>query len=338
MAPDEPTNPSLKNKLIFWGMSAGAGLLLAGIAYAVLSLSSAGTYLPMQALSDPFHRLVLIGLPVAAGVLVLVWTLSELGHLGAWFRFIGRGLTALSLAFCTCAPVAVLLFDLRLEAQGLAGVLTAGAGVPGSTRSMGLQGTFCERSAQEPNLLIEGLASGEVFTLDRRTLARKRADGSFAWHLPRPGPPPACLMLDRGLAFYTGPGLQFEDDVVAAGVQLETGTLLWTLHGLGNAASPMSVEGDQAAFASWRPSTSAVRLIDLRGPRQQWARRLRGSIGVAPRFDGPVLKVALDGFVLELDPTTGAETKRSPACQAPQQHGVACKAGRVVAWLRGEAN
>jgi hypothetical protein len=338
MAPAEHKTPTLKGKLIFWAICAGCGPILAGIAYAVLSLSSAGTYLPMQALSDPLHRLVLIGLPVAAGLLALVWTLSELGRLGAWFRIAGRGLTAFSLAFATCAPVAVLLFDLRLEAQGLEGELMAGAGVLEPSSIRGLQGSFCEKSALEPNLVIEGLASGDMLTLDRRTLARKRSDGSFAWHLPRPGPPPACLVLDRGLAFYTGPGPQFEDDVVAAGVQLETGMLSWTLHGLGNAASPMAVEGNRAAFASWRPSTSAVRLIDLRGSRQEWARRLRGSIGLAPRFDGPALKVALDGFVLELDPATGAETRRSAACLAPQRHGVACKAERVVAWLQGEAN
>ncbi len=315
MCADEKASGRLK-RLAWYAGAALSGAAGALVAFGILAAGETGNYLGLQAASDPVHRLAVAAVPACAAVLVLVWMLSELGRLRAWLRWSGRTLVALSLAAVVGLPVFVLLFDLHLESRGLVGQLTtftAPAPVVGDGPD-GVRGPFRERSAARPNLAVENLDGGDVLTLDRRTLARKRPSGSFAWHLPRPGPPPAALVLDGRRVFYSGPGPDHEDDVVVVAADLATGRRLWSLHCLGNAVSEVALHGSMLAFTTRRPSTSAVHLVDLDRRIPLWARRMDGSIRLPPRFGSEGVEVALDGRLVLLD----------------------LRDGRVVAWTRGE--
>lgn len=314
--------------LILAALAAAAG---AG-AFGLWLLITGGAYLQMQRASDPVHRLAVIGLPVAAGLLVLLWMLSELAKLRVWLRWTGRALAGLAIAGLLGLPTFVGLFDVCLEARGLAGQLEIGTSSAGSPSDGLPAGAWQEASADRPGLIVEGLAGGEYLTLDRRTLARKRPDGSFVWHLPRPGRPPARLVLADGRMYYTGPGDGFDDDVVVAALSPSRGALLWRLNGLGRAISEAVVDGRQLVVASRRPATSAVRLLSLEPPTVRWAIRLDGAVELPPRFSDQAVLVVVDGQLIRLGRDDGRELDRRPACQAPE---LACRAGRIVSWSRG---
>ena len=315
-----------------WLLTAGFAAVGGAAAFGLWSLITGGGYLDLQRDSDPAHRLVVIGTPAAAGLLILLWMLSELAKLRAWLRWTGRALTGLALAGLLGLPVFIALFDLRLEASGLDGQFERHANSAPSGPDGLPQGIWQEASASAPGLAVEGLGQGEYLTLDRRTLARKRPDGSYAWHRPRPGPPPARLVLSRGRIYYTGPGPEFEDDVVVAALEPDRGALLWSLHGLGNAISEAVVDGDRLVIASQRPASSAVRLVRLAPPAAGWATRLTGKVELPPRMGPQAVWVVVAGELVRLDPDSGGELDRRPACQASE---VACQSGRIVSWSRG---
>ncbi len=323
---------SRRRHALAWAVCALAGLLLAGAAHAGLWLFDHDGYLALQALSDPVHRLVLLGLPAATGLLVLCWMFAELGRLRRWLSWLGRGLAAVSLALLAGLPAFVVGFDLRLESRGLQGQLVhhASGRQPRAPRSP--RGPWREASAAAPNLLVPGLADGDALTLDRRTLARKRPDGSFAWHIERPGPPPAALRLAGGRIHYSGPGPRYEDDVVLAVIELASGRRLWSYHCLGNGISPPAFAGRQLALVSWRPANAAVHLIERDGPAVRWALRLDDPVRLEPRFGPAGLEVAAGETLIRIDPASGRIDGRLAACG---RRDVACRDGRVVAWERG---
>lgn len=315
-----------------WAACALAGLLLAGAGHGVLWLFGHDGYLALQALSDAVHRLVVLGLPAAAGLLVLCWMFAELGRLRRWLSWLGRGLAAAGLALLAGLPAFVFAFDLRLEARGLRGQLVHHAAGPRPAATQPLRGPWRERSAAASNLLLPGVADGDALTLDRRTLARKRPDGSFAWHIERPGPPPAALRLAAGRVYYSGPGPRYEDDVVLAVIELASGRRLWSYHCLGNGISPPAFAGRQLALVSWRPASAAVHLIERDGPAVRWGLRLDDPVRLGPRFGPAGLEVAAGAALIRIDPASGRISGRVTACE--QSH-VACRDGRVVAWKRG---
>lgn len=328
---DKPHQP--QRGWLGWLVVAGLAALGGLGAFGLWTLATGGGYLQLQRASNPVHRLVVIGLPAAAGLLVLMWMLSELARLRVWLRWTGRGLVGLGLAGLVGLPLFVVLFDLRLEARGLDGQLVRlGAGDP-TTHEPLPAGSWQEASADAPGLVVEGLPGDERLTLDRKTLARKRPDGSFSWHLPRPGPPPARLVTDGSRFYYTGRGPDFEDDVLVAALEPTRGQLEWILHGLGNAISEAVIDGDRLVVASRRPASSAVRLVALDPPALAWSARLPGEVQLPPRFNTDAVEVVVDGQLIRLGLDDGRELDRQDACQAP---GVACQGGRIVSWSRGD--
>lgn len=331
--PRQTARPASRlRRALVWAACALVGVLLAGAAHAGLALFGCDGYLALQALSDPVHRLVVLGLPAAAGLLVLCWMFAELGRLRRWLRWLGRGLAGAGLALLAGLPIFVIGFDLRLEARGLRGQLVHHAAGRQARAPSTPHGPWREASAAAPNLLVPGLADGDALTLDRRTLARKRPDGSFAWHIDRPGPPPAALRLADGRVYYSGPGPRYEDDVVLAVIELASGRRLWSYHCLGNGIAPPALAGRRLALVSWRPASAAVRLIERDGSAVRWALRLHDPVRLMPRFGPAGLEVAAGATLIRIDPASGRIDGRISACG---RRDVACRDGQVVAWKRG---
>ncbi|MBN2495993.1 MAG: hypothetical protein JXR96_15480 [Deltaproteobacteria bacterium] len=319
-----------------WLLGAAAGGALAGAAlFSLQTLFSGGDYLCLQARSDPVHRFALFCAPACLAGLVLAWALGELAHLHRWIRLSGRIAvgTLLGLLFGTLSFT--LRFDRALERQGLAGQLLAHGAVPSEPGSgPAMSGPWAERSAEEPNLATGALPNGDVLTLDRRTLARKTESGAFRWNRPRPGPPPAWLVLLHGrVAVLAGPGPDFEDDAVIAAVDIQSGRGLWELHLLGRRVLPPIAEGDRLAVLVQRPSGASLHLLDWRGPAVLRAVRTSAPISHPPRIRAGRLEAIADGGLLRWTlPDLDGPHAVPLACEDPAGFEVACEAGRVVAW------
>ncbi len=329
----EPT-PRPPRRWLPWLLLAalGGGALGAGGAAAWLA-SPAGGYLALQAASDAVHRAVVLGVPLSAVALVLTWTLGELGRYLRWPRRLGRALAALGLAGLCGLPAFALVYDRGLEARGLAGALFLPPEPPGPA-SGPERGTYREEGAAAPGLASAPFADGSYLTLERRSLARKRPDGSFAWSRARPGPPPASLSLAGGQLAYTGPGPDFPDDVLLELCDPDSGRLALRLHVLGAWASPAVLDGQAWVFTASRPATCEVHRVEPGAPGARWARRLPGPCAPpSPRPAGDALEIAAGGGLWRLARADGAVLSREAACEAPARWRVACRDGQVVAWV-----
>lgn len=322
-------------------------MAIGAAAFGTLILLGLGKYLSMQSLSDQVHRAAVLLMPAGLVVLAIDWMLSELGKLWTWLRWTGRVAASLASVCIFGTLVFVILFDASLESLGLEGQFVqeksapAALPVPAKAPSK-LHGLWREESAKQPGLAIEGLSLGHVLTLDRRTIARKAPDGSFVWHVYRPGPPPAYLSADGDMLYYTGPGPDFEDDVIIMCIRLSTGAKQWIFHALGNWTSPVVSRGALISFVSARPSSSSVRLLRPSPPSLLWAVRLDGVVRILPRFTDDKLQVAMDKWLVEFDLSTGQELDRKIVCPSSMSDkkdafGVVCKEGTVVAWRPGNS-
>ncbi|MBW2704010.1 MAG: hypothetical protein JRF33_24580 [Deltaproteobacteria bacterium] len=237
-----------------------AGLLATGGLWWLRSLGESGRYLSMQAASDFVHRFTLIAAPVALIGLVLAWTLSEIGGMGGKLATCFHIAVALLLATLLGTTSHLLIFDLSLEQAG-----RAGQWLQPPKEAWDLdpeQGQWNETSAGLPNLQTEALLQGAVLTLDRRSLALKLPSGGFRWSRPRPGPPPAHLLLSAGQIIYAGPGGAFEDDVVVLAVDLASGRRLWEFHVLGRSVKHLGIEASRPLVEIWRPASTLRYLLD----------------------------------------------------------------------------
>ncbi len=341
----EALQKSKRVRLLIWLAVFVCAAGIGTAAQIVLVLLGFGQYLTMQSLSDPIHRTAVLLIPAGLVVLALTWMLSELGKLAVWLKWTGRVLTSLSIVCVFGTLMFVYLFDSRLEAQGLTGQFTHEAQAARNSIPQALSDLhafYREASVKQPGLVVEGLSQGHILTLDRKTIARKTQQGLFIWHLYRPGPPPAYLSFSGDEVYYTGPGPDFEDDIVLAVVDLSTGIMRWLFHGLGNWVSPAVRRGSLVSMVSARPSSSAIRLFQTNSPRLLWAVRVEGAIRIPPRFDGDELLVALEGTLLHLRLDTGQETDRQDVClksssTTEQTFGVVCKDGKVLAWRPGKS-
>lgn len=137
------------------------------------------------------------------------------------------------------------------------------------------------------------------------------------------------------LFFGTG---DYEDDIVITATSAESDTPRWSFHCLGNRAYPPVIDGADLLLSVWRPSGSAITLIDWGKGALVWAVRLDGTIALPARFSSQSIQVATDTEVLRLDRADARIISRQSACtsQSPGSDVVACQAGRVVGWLNQE--
>lgn len=333
-------------RLLIWGVVILCAAGLGALAYGVLLARDLGQYLSMQSLSDSVHRTAVLLMPIGLAFLALIWMLSELGKLAAVLRWTGRVFAFLAATSVFGTLVFIILFDSRLETVGMKGQFVTEKSRTFTTQSLpasDLHGFLRETSKEQAGLAVNGLSLGHIITLDRKTLARKIPGSSFLWSVFRPGPPPAYLSLDRDVIYYTGPGPDFDDDIVACAVKISTGSVLWLLHGLGNWASPVVSHGSYASFISARPSSSTVRLLRAHSPKVKWAIRLQGTVKIPPKFTDDYLQVALGGLLLDLSLDTGKELNRQEPCrkadiEREKRLGIVCKDGQVIAWRSGKSS
>ncbi len=334
-----------KNRMLPWFVVFICATGIGVAAYETMVLTGSGAYLSMQSISDQVHRVAVLIIPAGLVLSALTWMLSELGKLGTWLKWSGRVIVALCMVCIFGTLAFVVLFDSRLEAEGLQGQFIHGNDLLPSIDALpvsDLHGFRREESAKLPGLAIEDLSLGHILTLDRKTIARKTSEGNFVWHIDRPGPPPAYLNLDGDILYYTGPGPKFEDDVVACAVKMSTGKKQWLYHCLGNWASPVVTEGSFAAFVSARPSSSSIHVLHVWPPKLQWAVRIDGVVKISPRFKGHRLQIAKEGWLIEFTIETGEELNRKRVCPKADGTGkeilsIVCKDGKVVAWRSGKS-
>jgi hypothetical protein len=322
----------------------GGGLAGAGAGGAWLA-SPWGGYLSLQAASDPVHLTVVLTTPAALVLLIGLWMLSELGKESRRLGRLGRTLAPLALAVLTGGPALAVVFDLGLERRGLEGELWVPDPAAARPGPFGLDGapwpvlgTQAEESAERPGVASAPLPDGSALVLDRRTLARKRPDGSFAWSRSRPGRPPGGLASAGGQVLVTGHGPDHEDDLVLSAVELESGRLLWRLHVLGWSVSPPVVAGAEVAFVAARPATCELHVIEPGAPANQLHLRLPGAcLPLPPRLGPERIEVAVGPDLVRFSRRTPwLPPDRQPACLSPGRWEVACRDGQVVAWAPAE--
>jgi hypothetical protein len=157
--------------------------------------------------------------------------------------------------------------------------------------------------------------------------------------LDQDAPPPTRLALvvpgPNDTLLFFGDG-DYEDDVLIAAIDPKSGRRLWTYHCLGNRIFTPVVDETDLALSTWRPAGSSVALIHWREPTLIWSVRFDTEITLPPRFTSFGIEVATDNEVLLLERGSGRVLRRQPACGREAATGVACQAGRVVAWVKKE--
>jgi hypothetical protein len=236
-------------------VGAGAGLVAAP--------GSGDAYLTLQALSDSHHRFAVLALPSGLVALLLAGLAARLFRRRKPIRQAAGLVAMLSGAFFAGVLAFILRFDAVIERSGLEGqwVGEKTASVAGD-----VLGPFGE-DQNGPGVATSELASGDVITLDRRTLARKTSDGSFRWNLRRPGPHPGSILVAGDAVLYAGPGGDYEDDLVLMAVDLESGARRWAFHTLGRRAW-MVVEDEHLCLVAARPAISSVTLFRFTRPER----------------------------------------------------------------------
>jgi len=303
------------------------GLSVIGLATGYIFAPGQGAdYLGLQKISDTAHRLAVVLLPSCSLALLLAWVMKRLG-----WRWPARGLALLALPLFGGVLAYIVEFDSTIEEKGMAGQFV------GQKKPCARDGTVSGPFREEPGggLTSSPLPGGDRLILDRRTLARRSPDGSYRWNRPRPGRHPGQLTVAGETVLYTGPGPDYEDDVLVAAVDLQSGSLRWMFHCLGNQAWT-AVEREYLVLVSSRPSVATVKLIHWIEPDMLWSTRIEGPVSLRPRLEFPFVWVASEGRVLKLSGTSGDLEEVSHACAAPGKTDVVCEQGRVVAWMAGE--
>jgi hypothetical protein len=217
-----------------------------------------GTYLALQARSDPVHRLAVLVLPSSIAILLLAGLLMILLRKRPWIQRTGFILGSVSLCVLVGIITCVARFDSRIEAAGDAGQFEMGP-VPQGTAAEPPLGPFIEE--EDDGIASSPLQNGDAITLDHRTVARKTSSGQFRWNQPRPVRKPSTFWIASDTLLVAGPGPSYEDDVMVAAFDLQTGQRRWSFHCLGDKILSLDVKEKDLWIATERPGVVMAHLL-----------------------------------------------------------------------------
>lgn len=302
----------------------------------LLSPSCERAYLDLQAGSDAAHRMAVLWLPVSAVAFLFFWPIARVFEEFVWIRRVSLTVMTTALAFGSGLASYIVSFDRGIEQAGLRGqfeIFAAGKATTGGAG--GVLGPFHE-GKDGPGIASDALPDGDYLTLDKRTLSRRTSSGGYRWSRKRGGLWPAWLVVTPARVLLAMPSGKYPDDMILAAVDLESGRWLFDFHCLGNRMSAPRLSGDRLAFTIARHSNSAVYLLDPAKPELAWSRFLPRITDLPPRLKAASIEVAQGGSVVSLDIRDGHLQESRPVCADPAAAQVACRAGRVIAWLERE--
>jgi hypothetical protein len=276
------------------------GMVLAGLAAILLDGLWLGQpphhYLYLQSISDPIHRLAVLSLPFSFFSWLLIRILNTQKKRWPRTAHFARLLSGWILFYFVGLVVFVLRFDQRIEQSGSAGLLKV---FPFNTPSLSPALRFLREK------------------LDLQAL-------TGPWNNQQQIAPPWVIL--------RGQNPHYDDDAMLVAYHRNTGDLLWEFHCLGNRISPISTDGSHLLWASWRPSTNVVYLMDTRTPKILWTRQLEEPLALPPLLQHQRVALAHKHHIHLLDLTKGSTLIRRLACTQKDDPMVVCQDQQVIAW------
>lgn len=300
---------------------------------AVLGRYPSLPYLDLQGLSDGYHRLVILAMPIClSGALFF-------GVMQLVFRRRRRLAFLLMIIAIVCMSGSggllgfIIRFDQIIEKKGSLGQLVPKADKSMYPYSLGpSSGPFHEVSGNKATAVKT--KNNDLIILDSQRLFRKSETGLTRWSRKRPGRALGSLVLVGDLVLYLGPGPDFDGDAIITAIHISSGRLLWSFHCLANRLIASSVSSDgNLYYIAERPSISSLGAVRLIKPKPLWSVQLPGPTHLPPRIVPEGIETAISSMLYLFDQRTGVLLSTTDACTNPQDYGVLCTNNQIRSFI-----